>query len=69
MFNGTEIPDSNFIVQHLSEYFKKDQEEGLSPEQQAIARSFLKMAEDSTTWLVCQYHFWEEQVVDKSSKY
>ena len=41
---------SNFIVEYLTEYFKKDKTESLSPEHQGVARSFLKMAEESTAW-------------------
>ena len=52
LFNGEEIPDSNFIIEHLCKYFNKDPYPGLTEVDKAIARAFLKMIEENTTWYV-----------------
>ena len=50
LFDGKEIPDSNFIIEYLCDYFKKDPYPGLSDVDKATARAFLKMIEENTTW-------------------
>ena len=52
LLNGEEIPDSNFIIEHLCKYFNKDPYPGLTEVDKAIARAFLKMIEENTTWYV-----------------
>ena len=50
MFNGEEMPDSNFIIEYLSEYFKKDPYAGLNNVEKSVARAFIKMVEENTAW-------------------
>lgn len=59
MFNEEEIPDSNFMIEYLSKYFKKDSYKGIAKEKQAVARSFLKMMEENTTWSIFWYRYVE----------
>ncbi|XP_021372155.1 failed axon connections-like isoform X2 [Mizuhopecten yessoensis] len=59
MFNEEEMPDSNFIIEYLSKYFKKDTYPGMNPEQKAVGRSFLKMVEENTTWSIFWYRYVE----------
>ncbi|KAK3096269.1 hypothetical protein FSP39_025147 [Pinctada imbricata] len=57
MFNEEEIPDTNFIIEYLSKYFNKDPDEGLTSVDKGIARAFLKMVEDSTSWSIFWYRY------------
>ena len=50
LFNGEEIPDSNFTIEYLCKYFKKEAYPGVSELDKAVARAFLKMMEENTTW-------------------
>ena len=50
LFNGEEIPDSNFTIDFLCKYFNKEAYPGLSVEEKSVARAFLKMLEENTTW-------------------
>ncbi len=49
-YNGEEYAESNLIIEFLTEEFKLDPTEGLEPEQRAVTRAFIKMAEESTAW-------------------
>ncbi|XP_066281371.1 failed axon connections-like [Branchiostoma lanceolatum] len=55
--NGTEIADSNFIIQRLARQFNADMDADLSPEQQAVALSVTRMVEEHTKWTLYQYYF------------
>lgn len=59
LFNGEEIPDSNFTVEYLSKYFNKDPYPGLSAVERATARAFLKMVEEETSWPIFIYRYVE----------
>ncbi|KAL3846480.1 hypothetical protein ACJMK2_017467 [Sinanodonta woodiana] len=59
-FNGKEIPDSNFIIEYLSEYFHVDPYPGLSITDKAVARAFLKMIEENTSWAIFIYRYVEQ---------
>ena len=50
LFNGEEIPDTNFIIDYLGKYFNKDPYAGTSDVDRAVGRAFTKMLEDSTIW-------------------
>ncbi|XP_060073919.1 failed axon connections homolog [Ylistrum balloti] len=50
---------NRFIIEYLSKYFKKNPYPGINPEQQAIGRSFLKMAEENTVWSIFWYRYVE----------
>ena len=50
LFNGDVIADSNFSVGFLSKQFNKDLLPGLNAVDKAIARAFIKMMEENTTW-------------------
>ncbi|WAQ98245.1 FAXC-like protein [Mya arenaria] len=59
LFNGEEIPDSNFIVEFLCKKFKKDPYPGLGPIERATSRAFLKMTEENMTWPIFVYRYVE----------
>eukprot|EP00058_Branchiostoma_floridae_P024685 XP_002610175.1 hypothetical protein BRAFLDRAFT_216960 [Branchiostoma floridae] len=48
--NGTEIADSNIIIQRLARQFNADLDADLSPEQQAVALTISRMVEEHTKW-------------------
>ena len=48
--NGAQIADSYFIINRLSELFKKSLELHLNGQEVAIARSFDRMIEGSLFW-------------------
>ena len=50
LFNGEEIPDTNFIIEFLCKYFCKEAYPGVSDVDKAIARAFIKMMEENTIW-------------------
>lgn len=50
-FNGTQVADSQFIIEFLSDKLdNKDLSGHLSDEQRAVERAFLKMTEESLFW-------------------
>ncbi|XP_035698005.1 failed axon connections-like [Branchiostoma floridae] len=55
--NGTEIADSNIIIQRLARQFNADLDADLSPEQQAVALTISRMVEEHTKWTMYQYYF------------
>lgn len=56
-FNGKEYSDSNFIIDFLTDYFKLDPTDGLSPEMQGVARAYGKMVDENTSWTYMLYRF------------
>ena len=50
--NGTIVPDSTFIRQHLESRHGIDFDKGLSPAQRAVAWAFEKMCEDHLYWVL-----------------
>lgn len=64
LFNGEEIPDTNFTIEYLCKYFKKEAYPGVSEVDKAVARAFLKMMEENTTWPIFIYRY-----VDHSDEY
>ncbi|XP_060554696.1 failed axon connections homolog [Ruditapes philippinarum] len=67
MFNKEEIPDSNFIIEFLSEYFSVDRFPGLNTTEKAVARAFIKMVEENTSWPIFIYRYVEN--IDEYSEY
>lgn len=59
LFNGEQIPDSNFIIEYLSKYFKKDPYPNLNACERATARAFTKMVEENTSWPIFIYRYVE----------
>ncbi|XP_078675406.1 failed axon connections-like [Branchiostoma floridae x Branchiostoma belcheri] len=57
--NGTEIADSNIIIQRLARHFNADIDADLSPEQQATALAVTRMVEEHTKWTMYNYYFVE----------
>ena len=47
---GKQYDDSQFIIEHLSQYFGINMNEHLSEMDKAMARAFLKLVEDSLFW-------------------
>lgn len=50
--NGKEIADSDIIIRELSEYFNKNLDEGLTPEQKVSSHAFESMLNNHTSWVV-----------------
>ena len=50
VYNNEEYAESNLIIDFLNETLNLDATEGLSDEQQAITKSFTKLAEESLAW-------------------
>ena len=50
LFNGEEIPDTNFTIDFLCKYFHKEPYPGLNVVEKSVARAFLKMMEENTAW-------------------
>lgn len=55
--NGNEHHDSQFIIEHLSKIFNKPFTFSLSSTDQAIARGFFKLMEESFKWSMYYYRF------------
>lgn len=55
LFNEEEIPDTHFIIEYLSKYFKIDS--GLSKQEEATSRAFQLMIENHTKWTIFWYQF------------
>ena len=56
-FNGEDISDSEFCIKFLKEKFNKDLSSHLTPVEKAIARSFLKLHEESLRWAGVVHRF------------
>ncbi len=54
VLDGQEYSDSSLIIDMLADRLGFDSREGLHPEQQAVARAFTKMLDESTAWWVGQ---------------
>ncbi|EDV29345.1 Failed axon connections-like protein [Trichoplax sp. H2] len=48
--NGEEIEDTNFIMDHLNEFFQVDLDKDLSDEDRAKAHALKRMMEENTRW-------------------
>lgn len=55
--NGEEYHDSQFIIEHLSKKFNKPFTFSLSTTDQAIARGFFKLLEESFKWTMYYHRF------------
>ena len=53
--NGIEMGDAEFIIDHLSKRYNVHFSQNHSQEQNAVARAFRKMAEESLYWLVTAF--------------
>ncbi|XP_053400803.1 failed axon connections-like [Mercenaria mercenaria] len=67
LFNGEEIPDSNFIIEYLSKYFNKNPYPNLDASEKATARAFVKMVEENTSWPIFVYRYVEN--IDEYADY
>ncbi|CAC5377003.1 unnamed protein product [Mytilus coruscus] len=68
MFNQKEYPDSNFIIEYLTDYFSVTMENCLSDVEKAISRAFLKMIEEDMTWSIFWYRY-VDHFVDEYLEY
>jgi hypothetical protein len=50
--NGEDVSDSDFCIKFLQKKYGKDFSGHLNAQEKAIARSFLKMVEESTRWWI-----------------
>ena len=48
--NGKEVEDSDIIIRDLQTYFKKDLDDGLTPEQKTLSHAFESMLNNHTGW-------------------
>jgi glutathione S-transferase len=55
--DGLRIADSTFIRFHIEKKYKIDFDEGLTPEQRAIAWAFEKMCEDHLYWAIMHFRW------------
>jgi glutathione S-transferase len=55
--NDEDVSDSDFCIKYLQEKYQKNLSEHLSEQEKAIARSFLKLTEESLRWYLFTYSF------------
>lgn len=56
-YNGESVPDTEFCMQFLREKRSLDINEGLTPEQRAVARAFQKMVDEHTYWIMILFRW------------
>ena len=61
IYNGTEITDSNFIIDYFIKERNLDPTEGLSEEQQGISRAITVMLDELMGWWVMHILFTRRQ--------
>jgi len=55
--NGIDVADSQFCIEYLAQVFDKDLSKNFSELDQACARAFMKMNEESTVWPLALQRF------------
>lgn len=55
--NGEHYSDSQFVIEFLIKKYNKDLSAHLSPAEKALARSFLKLNEESLRWVGAYHRF------------
>jgi hypothetical protein len=55
--NGLDVADSYFCINYLKKYFSVDLSTHLTPLEQATARSYMKMTEESLRWAAVVHRF------------
>ena len=66
--NGEEISETEIIIKKLSEYFKKDLDEGLNAEQKILSHAFVSMLDDRTSWVPRYWRFKNPDEFMRASK-